>query len=282
MEVHLGDIQFSKRFMSGSFRIANPPNPPIPVTVLTGPTSVGSCDRATLDASLSYNTGGRPRYRWKVVSVDGKTNVGQMANATNLTDYIKELNGWEWVDVGDNDDGEREDENPELELVSPSHPRHSLGSVGGGASSDDYNINIGNEEGYFSTTELATFTSDHLSPGSKYIFNITVKSFFGTRKTVTHRLFMSEDPIPMLWVDGQDAFTIFRSDAVRARVDGEASTCVANAQLQFFWFMEDQIEDYGATFGPLVSGYTLLSQINKQTKQQKQQTTSTTNNHDKQ
>ena len=79
---------------SGASAVLISNNPPIPVAVIVGPTTVGYCDSATISAELSYGGGPRPlAYKWKAEDHEGDLLTSMMppiALSTFLSIFVYE------------------------------------------------------------------------------------------------------------------------------------------------------------------------------------------------
>eukprot|EP01043_Picozoa_sp_COSAG02_P070463 COSAG02_NODE_12488_length_1538_cov_0.861015_1_plen_508_part_01 len=79
---------------SGTSPVQISDNPPTPVAVIVGPTTVGYCDPAVVSAELSYGGGPRPlAYKWKAENHEGDLLTSMMppiALSTFLSIYVYE------------------------------------------------------------------------------------------------------------------------------------------------------------------------------------------------
>eukprot|EP00944_MAST-04C_sp_MAST-4C-sp1_P000750 g750.t1 len=80
----------SKRFLTGSFIPLGPKLIPSPVVVLQAPGSSSMCESVRIDGSTSYRHGGKPLYRWQLITVTGDGETSERTTA--LIAHINQIN----------------------------------------------------------------------------------------------------------------------------------------------------------------------------------------------
>ena len=90
VEIIGGTVFPSKRFLVGSFVPQGPKFQIDPLVVLQAPSSLSMCDDLTLDGSLSYNHGGRPYFKWNLISVAGEAESSP--RTASLQAFVEKIN----------------------------------------------------------------------------------------------------------------------------------------------------------------------------------------------